>query len=135
MAQRFAGVAHLKIDGNEYALRGNFTVSPTGFERTMIAGQDRIHGYQELPRVPYIEGDISTLPDLSLEALAAQTNVNVVAQLANGLQYSLEGATCKGGFDNNTRDGQVRVRWEGLVCHEMPIGAPSTPPPVGPGPG
>jgi hypothetical protein len=134
MAQRFAGIAVLKVDGRQYALRGNFTVSPTAFERTMIAGQDGIHGYQELPRVPYIEGDISTMPDLSLEALASQINVNVIAQLANGLQYSLEGATCKGGFDNNTRDGQVRVRWEGLVCHEMTIGAPTNVPLAG-GPG
>ena len=28
----------------------------------MIAGQDGVHGYQELPRVPYIEGDLSTMP-------------------------------------------------------------------------
>jgi hypothetical protein len=124
MAVKIAGIATLKVDGIQMALRGNFTVSPTPVERTMLAGQDGVHGYQELPRVPYIEGDISTLPGLSLETLAGQTDVTVVAQLANGLQYSLVGATCKGGFDNNTRDGQVRVRWEGLVCHEMPIGAP-----------
>lgn len=121
MAQRFAGTAILKVDGNQLALRGNFTVSPSPFERTMIAGQDGVHGYQELPRVPYIEGDISTLPGLSLDALAQQTDVTVVAQLANGKQYMLGSATVKGGFENNTRDGQVRVRWEGLWCEEMNI--------------
>ena len=69
MAQRFAGVAFLKIDGDQMPLRGNFTVSLAPFERTMIAGQDRVHGYQELPRVPYIEGDISALPGISLEEI------------------------------------------------------------------
>jgi hypothetical protein len=121
MAQRFAGIAFLLVDGNQMALRGNFTVSPSVVERTMIAGQDRVHGYQELPRVPYIEGDISTIPDLNLTDLQAQVNVTVVAQLANGKQYTLGQAACKAGFDANTRDGQVRVRWEGVTCDEMSL--------------
>ena len=122
MAQRFAGIAYLMINGDQYPLRGNFTVSPSAVERTMIAGQDGVHGYQELPRVPYIEGDISTLPDVSLEEIERQTDVTVVAQLANGMQYTLAGATCKSALEANTRDGQARVRWEGLWCEEMAIG-------------
>src|SRR6516165_894504 len=116
MAQRIAGIAFLTVDGNQLALRGNFTVSPSAVERAMIAGQDGVHGYQELPRVPWIEGDLSTVPGLSLETLEAETNVTVVAQLANQTQYTLTGATCKAGFEANTRDGQVRVRWEGVTC-------------------
>jgi len=121
MAQRFAGIAYLYVDGNQLALRGNFTVSPSSVERTMIAGQDRVHGYQELPRVPYIEGDISTVPEISLEDLEFQTDVTVVADLANGKRYTLANATCKAGIEANTRDGQMRVRWEGLYCDEIQI--------------
>src|SRR5215467_4706209 len=104
MAQRIAGVAFLTVDGTQLALRGNFTVSPSSVERTMIAGQDSVHGYQELPRVPYIEGDLSTVPGLSLEELLHQTPEPVVDQLANNIQYPLTGAKCKGGFEANTRD-------------------------------
>jgi tail tube protein len=121
MAQRFAGVAHVKIDGTYYPLRGNFTVSPTLVERTMIAGQDRIHGYQELPRVPFIEGDISCTQEVSLDTLRNMVDVTVTAELANGKQYTLYQATTKGGFEENTRDGQVRVRWEGIDCIESNI--------------
>jgi len=121
MAQRFAGVAFVMVDGNQLALRGNFTVSSSPVERTMIAGQDGVHGYQELPRVPYIEGDISTVPEINLEDLDGQTDVTVTAQLANGKQYSLIQATCKAALENNTRDGQVRVRWEGVWCEELSI--------------
>ncbi len=92
MAQRFAGIAYLYVGSQMMALRGNFTVSPSPVERTMIAGQDGVHGYQELPRVPFIEGDISTTRGLALEDLDGATDVNVVAQLANGWQYSLVGA-------------------------------------------
>lgn len=122
MAQRFAGTAFLRVNGKPFALRGNFTVSASPIERTMMAGQDQVHGYQELPRVPYIEGDISTLRDLRLSELDGQTNVTVVAELANGKLYSLVGATCKAALENNTRDGQVRVRWEGLSCEELNVG-------------
>src|SRR3954469_18737266 len=108
MAQRIAGIAFLTVDGNQLALRGNFTVSPSAFERTMIAGQDGVHGYQELPRVPYIEGDISLMPEVNLEDLEAQTDVTVVAQLANKKQYTLVGATCKAALEANSRDGQAR---------------------------
>src|SRR5215469_2873023 len=121
MAIRFAGIAYLSVDGRQYQLRGNFTVSPSPVERTMIAGQDGVHGYQELPRVPYIEGDLSTVPGLLLDDLEAETDVTVIAQLANGMQYTLTGGTCKAGFENNTRDGQVRVRWEGLACQELTL--------------
>jgi hypothetical protein len=126
MAQKFAGVAFVMIDGNQLALRGNFTVSPSPVERTMIAGQDGVHGYQELPRVPYIEGDISMMPDMRLEDIDAQTDVTVCAQLANGWQYTLAGATCKAALEGNARDGQVRVRWEGLWCEEQKLNAPQT---------
>ena len=47
---------------------------------------------------PYIEGDLSTLPGFYLEDLLAETDVTVVAQLANNMQYILTGGTCKGGF-------------------------------------
>ena len=121
MAQRIAGIAFLTVAGTQLALRGNFTVSPSPVERTMLAGQDGVHGYQELPRVPYIEGDLSTMPGFYLEDLIAEVDVTVVAQLANNMQYTLTGGTCKGGFENNTRDGQVRVRWEGVTCQEVSI--------------
>jgi hypothetical protein len=126
MAQRISGIAFLTVDGNQLALRGNFTVSPSAVERTMIAGQDSVHGYQELPRVPYIEGDISTTPDMQLETLDGMTDVSVVAQLANGFTYSLIGGTCKSGLEANTRDGQVRVRWEGIWCEEIVGSSPPT---------
>jgi len=121
MAPRIAGIAFLTVDGTQLALRGNFTVSPSPVERTMLAGQDGVHGYQELPRVPYIEGDISTMPGFYLEDLLTETDSTVVAQLANNMQYTLTGGTCKGGFENNTRDGQVRVRWEGVTCQETSL--------------
>jgi hypothetical protein len=121
MAQRIAGIAFPMVDSEQVRVRGNFTVSPSPLERTMLAGQDSVHGYQELPRVPYIEADLSLMWETSLDALMRQVDVTVTAQLANGWQYTLHDATCKGGFEANTRDGQTRVRWEGLNCEEIKL--------------
>jgi hypothetical protein len=119
MAQRIAGIAFLKVDGNQFPLRGNFTVSPSPLERAMIAGQDYVHGYSELPRVPYIEGDVSLDPSLSTTDTELITNATVTAELANGKVYVLRQAVCKAAFDLNAHDGLVRVRFEGISCDEV----------------
>lgn len=120
MAGRIAGVAFILVDGTQYALRGSFTVSPSSLERTGIAGQDYVHGYSELPRVPYIEGEISTVPGIfSTDTLEAITNSTVQANLANGYSYVLSQAWCKSAVDINTHDGMARVRFEGITCQEI----------------
>jgi len=119
MAPRIAGIAFLKVNSGLLPLRGNFTVSPSAYERAGIAGQDMVHGYSELPRVPYIEGDVSLLPDLSMENLEALTNVTVTAELANGNVYVLHEAWCKSALEMNSREGQTRVRFEGSFCEEI----------------
>jgi hypothetical protein len=61
------------------------------------------------------------MPNVNLDDLMLQTDSTVVAVLANGKMYSLANAVCKGGFEENTRDGQFRVRWEGLSCEEVTL--------------
>ena len=119
MAQRIAGVAFLKIDGNLYPLRGNFTVSPSALERAGIAGQDYIHGFSELPRLPVISGDVSLVPELSMDDVEAVVNSTVTAELANGKTYVLREAWCTSALELNTREGQVRVTFQGVSMDEI----------------
>lgn len=119
MAQRIAGVAWYKVDGGIYPLRGNFTVSPSMVERAGLAGQDYIHGYSELPRVPAISGDVSLDPALSMDDVEAAVNVTVTAELANGHVYVLREAWCTSALDLNTREGTVRVTFQGVSCDEI----------------
>lgn len=46
-------------------------------------------------------------------------DVTVTAELINGKVYVLKEACCKSAFENNTREGQVRVRFEGTTCEEI----------------
>lgn len=119
MGVAIAGTAFLKVDGNQYPLKGSFTVSPSPVERSGIAGQDFVHGFQELPRIPFIEGDVSTVPEISLEDIDAITDATVTAELKNGKTYVLRNAWCKSALEINTADGQFRVRFEGYQCDEI----------------
>jgi len=119
MAQRIAGIAFLKVDGNIYPLRGNLTVSPSVVERAMLAGQDFIHGYSEMPRIPAISGDVSLDPALSMEDVERLVDVTVTAELANGKVYVLREAACTAALDLNTREGTTRVVFQGVSCDEI----------------
>lgn len=114
-----AGVAYVKVNGEQYALRGNLTASPSKSERTGVAGQDGVHGYIEMPRVPFIAGNFSTTAGLSIEQLDAITDATVTAELANGKAYVLRGAWTKSAHEIDTAQGQVAVRFEGLSCDEI----------------
>jgi hypothetical protein len=69
--------------------------------------------------VPYIEGDVSTLPEVSVEFLEAVIDGTVTAELVNGRTYVLSHAWTKGPIDINTHDGQFRIRFEGVTCDEI----------------
>ena len=86
---------------------------PSALSREGLAGQDYVHGYSELPRVPSITGDVVLDPALSMDDLEAMANVTVTAELANGHTYVLSEAWCRSAFDLNTRDGTTRVVFEG----------------------
>ena len=116
---RIAGIAYIKVDGRQFAARGNWTVSARLTERTGIAGQDGVHGYMEVPRVPYIEGDISTTQEFSVEDISGIADATVQVDLANGKSYVLRNAWQAGAVDINTHDGLAKVKFEGLDCVEF----------------
>lgn len=116
---RIAGVAYVKVDGTQYALRGNLTVSPSPTERAGIAGQDGVHGFSENPRVPYIEGDFSLMRDLSVEAVDAIEDATVQAELANGKTYVGRNCWCKSALELNTHEGMMRARFESYDIKEI----------------
>jgi len=119
MAVRIGGIAYLRVDGNQYPLRGAFTVSPSAIERNGVAGQDQVHGYLEVPRVPFIEGDVSLDPMVSAETLEQVVGATITAELANGKVYVLRDAWCKSALELQTNEGQTRVRFEGIACDEI----------------
>jgi len=119
VAQRIAGVAFWSVDGRQLALRGNIEVMPSRMERTGIAGLDSVHGFSELPIVPYISGDVSTVPGTSVEDVDAVIDATITVELVNLNVYVLRNAWRAERSTINGRDGQFNVKFEGLTCDEL----------------
>ena len=113
------GTAFLTVDGRQYDLRGNWTVSTDAFEREGIAGQDTVHGFLERPRVPFMSGDITDGEGLSLVELQNIRNATVTLQLNNGKSYVLRNAWTAEARELNTNDAQMSVRFEGMRGEEI----------------
>lgn len=120
MAQsRIAGVAFVKYNGRALPIRGGWTVGFNQIKREGLAGQDGVHGYKEMPQVPFIEGDVSTTADVAIEALVAITDATVQLEAANGKVYVLRNAWTADAYEIDTEEGKLKVRFEGLSIDEI----------------
>jgi hypothetical protein len=114
------GTCFVFVNGDQWPLRGNMTIGPSRVERTGVAGQDTVHGFTEMPVVPYMEGDFSTEPNMQWQIIDGYTDVTVQANLINGFSYVLRNAWVARRVEINTREGQTRIRFEGMDCVEIP---------------
>lgn len=114
-----AGIAYVKVDGTQFALRGDLQISIDAFEREGVAGMDGVHGYIEKPRVPFIQGNFSDIGGLSLQGISSMCNVTVTAELNNGKVYLLRNAWAAPARELNAAEGQVQIKWEGMRGEEI----------------
>lgn len=115
--RRLGGVLNLKCTtangGSFYLeLRGKWKLTPSRTKKEGIAGQDRVHGYKEMPVVPTMEGDVSYEHNLDVRRLDEATGVTATLELANGKNWS--------GIDGwradvstiDTEEGSIPVKFE-----------------------
>jgi len=119
MGQRIGGIATVLVDGTQYPLRGNLRVQPSPTRREGQAGQDYVHGFTEMPVVPTITIECSTIPGLSVFDIDSMTNVTVQADLANGTTYVLSQAWTESAKEIDSVRGQLEIVWQGLYCDEL----------------
>lgn len=115
--QRRAGTIQLQVSGEIMDAKGSFSYNLGKPKREAIPGADRIHGYKEMPQVPFIEGIITDRGTLDLAALVSSTEVTVTLKLANGKTISLNGWFAGEGT-GTTEEGEITVRWEGSLPAE-----------------
>ncbi|NDY41250.1 phage tail protein [Dissulfurirhabdus thermomarina] len=116
---RRAGVIYFKVDGTQYAAKGNFTYNLGRPKREAIVGSDGVHGYKEQPQAAYVEGEITDSSDLDLSQLVTLDGVTVTLELANGKTILVRDAWYAGDGTGNTEEGNIGVRFEGLSGEEV----------------
>lgn len=81
---RLAGIATISVDGQNYMLAGDLTYSPGDVARESLVGQDRVHGFAEKPRAPFISGSFRDASTFTVDDFNNMVNVTVTLELANG---------------------------------------------------
>ncbi|XFB06347.1 phage tail tube protein [Azotobacter salinestris] len=116
---RLGGTISIKVDGEIYNAVGNFTYNLGQPLRAGLVGPDGVHGYSEMPQIPFIEGEIRDRREISLETLQNLTDATVTLELANGKVVVLRNAWYASEGTFNTEEGNGAFRFEGLSGEEI----------------
>lgn len=114
MARRVGGIFNLKVDGELYKAKGNFTYNIGSPKREGVVGADGVHGFKENPQVPFAKGEITDDPELSLSVLTTAEDATVTLELANGKVITISEAWYAGEGTGNTEEGNIGFRFEGM---------------------
>lgn len=110
---RLSGTAYLTVDGQSYALAGEFSYDTSSVVRTGVMGMDGPHGYDEKPKMGQIKGQLRDTGGLSTTAINAMTNSTVVCELANGKTVIGRNMFTVDPQPVNSVDATFPVTWEG----------------------
>lgn len=117
--RRVGGIIFVKVDGEQFRAKGNWTYNLGKPKRKMIEGSDSIHGFSEMPQVPFIEGVITDSDDLNVEALLLVRDATVTLELANGKIVVLREACFAGDGNGSTEEGEIEARFEGIEAEQV----------------
>ncbi len=116
---RIGGMISLKVDGDMYFAKGNFTYNIGKGRKEGVVGSDRVHGYKETPQIPFVEGEITDRQELSLEKLLGIESSTITLELANGKVITLREAWYASEGTGNTEEGNIACRFEGTSAEEI----------------
>lgn len=119
MAERVGGIIFLKANGEQFRVKGGFTYDLGQPKRDAVMGHDGPHGYKEVPKVPYIEGEITDGQDVDQEQLQNITDATITLELANGKVVALREGWYAGDGTTGTEEGNTSVRFEGMRAEEI----------------
>lgn len=116
---RIAGVVEITANGKVIKLAGKLSSNVGNPKKEAKVGQDSVHGYSELPQVPFIEGEGRMLQGDSIEDLNTITDATVIAKFASGKVIMLSEAwnASEGTYDSE--EGSIPFRFEGMRGKEV----------------
>ena len=119
MSRRVGGIIFVKVDGEQYDAKGDFTYNLGRPKRDPVIGSDGVHGFRETPQVAFIEGEITDRGTLDLDALVTIEGATVTLELANGKVISLKDSWYASEGTGNTGEGNIAVRFESRQGEEI----------------
>ena len=116
-----SGTIYLKIDGDMQDVIGDFKFGLGKPTREGQVGHNGVHGFKQIPTIPFIEGEIRDGNKVSLDAIAKIKDATITLELANGKTYVFKNAwSCNpDGLGLGTEEGNIAIRFEALSGHEV----------------
>lgn len=114
MGQRLAGVCYVKADGQQFSVAGGLECPLTDVTREAVKSVNKVEGYKETARTPYVKFNGIFTPDFPLDSIRNATAMTVVAEYANGKVYTLSGAFVVGDPAAKNDDGTSDLEFNGL---------------------
>lgn len=114
-----AGLLSLTANGERLKAKGSFTYNLGADKREGIVGADGVHGFKEMPQLPFIEGEITDDSELDLQGFLNFSDGTVTLHLRNGKVVELRDAWYAGEGNVETEESNVQVRYEGLSAREV----------------
>jgi hypothetical protein len=115
---RRAGTLFVKANGLQYDAKGNFNYNLGSPKREGMVGPDRVHGYKEMPQVPFAEGEITDAGTLDLANFTNIVDATITLELANGKVFTLRDAWYAGDGNVGTEEANIQFRFEGMDADE-----------------
>jgi len=119
MNRRVGGILFLKVDGELFQAKGEFTYNINPVKRESVVGADGVHGFKEEPKAMFIEGAVTDSDELDLAKLQAVRDATVTVELANGKVIVLREAFYAADGDVTSSEGEIQVRFEGIRGEEI----------------
>ena len=119
MSKRVGGILFLKVDGEGFQAKGEFTYNINPVKRESVVGQDGVHGYKEEPKAIFFEGSITDSDELDLEGFQKITDATAILELANGKVIQFREAFYAADGDVTTSEGEIQVRFESISGREI----------------
>ena len=118
--ERVAGVLEFSMNGKSHNIAGNFTYHLGTPKREMLVGQDRVHGYSELPMAPFIKGESrdSYSTDVKNDVCLI-TDATLVLKVANGKRIMFEEAVYTGSGEIETGESKINFEFGAKSAEEI----------------
>lgn len=113
---RVGGLISIAKNGTRLDAVGSFDWNDGTAIKTGMVGHDRVHGFQELPSIPFIEGEIRVTPDLNPREVKETRDATITLEIPSGHVVVLRGAWFAGEGTASTEEGNMGCRFEGLSC-------------------
>lgn len=112
--RRIGGIIFVAVNGVRIKAKGSWTYNLGVPKRDGVVGSDEVHGFKEMPQLPYIEGAATDTDEQDLEALFQTRDATVTLELANGKVCVWEDAYYAGEGNVTTEEGEIAMRFESI---------------------